>query len=153
DLWGVLKEAFSQASEAQEFELHSKMQYHFKTTSMTTIDYLNGFKAIFDQLNAIGKPIADQKKFFILLSNLGPAYESFATTGSKLHLHNRSYRPETPNSTMAFYSHTNTKDRKCGVVKLALFLLWVEASHKPHHETNKLVNKKKRRKVIVERVI
>ncbi|GAV87184.1 UBN2_3 domain-containing protein, partial [Cephalotus follicularis] len=53
DLWTVLNEAFSQASEARELELQSKMQYHQKTDSMTITEYINEFKSIFDQLNSI----------------------------------------------------------------------------------------------------
>ncbi|GAV90443.1 UBN2_3 domain-containing protein [Cephalotus follicularis] len=64
NLWTVLTKAFSQTSEAREFELHSKMQYHRKTDTMSIADYLNGFKLIFDQLHSIGKPISDQRKSF-----------------------------------------------------------------------------------------
>ncbi|KAJ4966684.1 hypothetical protein NE237_018533 [Protea cynaroides] len=38
------------------------------------------FKGICDQLSAIGKPLADQSKVLSLLTNLGSAHESFATT-------------------------------------------------------------------------
>ncbi|GAV65380.1 UBN2_3 domain-containing protein, partial [Cephalotus follicularis] len=40
NLWTVLTKAFSQTSEAREFELHSKMQFHLKTDTMSIADYL-----------------------------------------------------------------------------------------------------------------
>ncbi|GAV65686.1 UBN2_2 domain-containing protein, partial [Cephalotus follicularis] len=86
ELWTVLNEAFSQASEAREFELQSKMQYHQKTDSVTITEYINEFKSIFDQLNSIGKPVSDKRKVFVLLTNLGPAYEAFSTTMLKPHV-------------------------------------------------------------------
>ncbi|GAV82460.1 UBN2_3 domain-containing protein [Cephalotus follicularis] len=63
NLWTILTKAFSQATTAQKFELHSKMQYHLKTDAMSIGNYLNGFKSIFDQLHSIEKPVMDQRKF------------------------------------------------------------------------------------------
>ncbi|GAV79461.1 UBN2_3 domain-containing protein, partial [Cephalotus follicularis] len=80
ELWSALKEAFSQASEAREFELQSKLQYHQKIESMTITEYLSEFKSIFDQLNSIGKLVPDKRKVFLLLTNLGSAYDAFSTT-------------------------------------------------------------------------
>ncbi|GAV86735.1 UBN2_2 domain-containing protein, partial [Cephalotus follicularis] len=124
NLWTVLTKAFSQTSEVREFELHSKMQYHLKTDTMSIANYLNGFKLIFDQLHSIGKPISDQRKVFLFLTNLGPAYDAFSTTMLKPpvpsyadvipmlqshELRNRNFRINTVNQNMAFFSHKNQK--------------------------------------------
>nr|CAD1822622.1 unnamed protein product [Ananas comosus var. bracteatus] len=78
DVWQALADAFSQNSQAREFELLSKLQYMKKGTSSLS-EYLRELKSICDQLNAIGKLVSDQSKVFWLLSGLGPQYESFAT--------------------------------------------------------------------------
>ncbi|GAV58726.1 UBN2_3 domain-containing protein, partial [Cephalotus follicularis] len=126
ELWKVLSDTFSQASEAREFELQSMMQYHKKTESMTLTQYVSGFKTIFDQLNEIGKPVPDKTKVFLLLTNLGPTYEAFSTTMLKppvptyfeiiplLHSHelrNKHHKPAEVNQSMAFYSNTNNKGK------------------------------------------
>lgn len=80
DLWNALVAALAQASEAREFDLLSKMQFHIKKDTDTLVDHLNGFKEICDNLNAIGKPLPDKRKVFALLTNLGPAFEAFSTT-------------------------------------------------------------------------
>ncbi|GAV71957.1 UBN2_2 domain-containing protein, partial [Cephalotus follicularis] len=129
NLWTVLTKAFSQTSEAREFELHSNMQYHLKIDTMSTADYLNadylnGFKLIFEQLHLIGKPISDQRKVFLLLTNLGPAYDAFFTMMLKLPVpsyadvipllqshepRKRNFRINIVNQNMAFFSHKNQK--------------------------------------------
>ncbi|GAV83990.1 UBN2 domain-containing protein [Cephalotus follicularis] len=85
-LWNVLTEAFLQASEAREFELQSKIQFHTKTDTMSITEYLTKFKTIFDQLYSIGKPVPDQRKVFLLFTNLGPTYEAFSITMLKPHI-------------------------------------------------------------------
>ncbi|GAV68267.1 LOW QUALITY PROTEIN: UBN2_3 domain-containing protein, partial [Cephalotus follicularis] len=112
----ILTKAFSQTSETHEFELHSKMQYHLKTNTISIAKYLNGFKLIFDHLHSIGKPISDQRKVFLLLTNLGPAYDAFSTTMlpqvpsyadvipllQSHELRNQNFRNNTMNQNMAF---------------------------------------------------
>ncbi|GAV71899.1 UBN2 domain-containing protein, partial [Cephalotus follicularis] len=77
-LWTILTKTFSQECEAREFKFHSKLQFHLKIDTMTIGEYLSGLKTIFDQLQFIGKTILDQRKVFLLLTYLGPTYESFA---------------------------------------------------------------------------
>ncbi|GAV80630.1 UBN2_3 domain-containing protein, partial [Cephalotus follicularis] len=50
-----------------------------KAYTMSIANYLNRFKSIFDQLHLVGKPVSDQLKVFLLLTNLGPAYDAFTT--------------------------------------------------------------------------
>ncbi|GAV69076.1 UBN2_3 domain-containing protein [Cephalotus follicularis] len=126
ELWTMLSDPFSQASEAREFEIQSMMQYHKKMESMTLTQYVSGLKTIFDQLNAIGKLVPDKTKVFLLITNLGPTYEAFSTTMLKppvptyseiiplLHSHelrNKHHKPAEVNQSMAFYSNTNNKGK------------------------------------------
>ncbi|GAV58358.1 UBN2_2 domain-containing protein, partial [Cephalotus follicularis] len=127
NLWEVFTKAFSQASEAREFELHSKMQYYLKTNTMTITEHLNGFKSILDQLQSIEKPVSDQRKVFLLLTNLGPAYEAFVMTMLRPpvpshsdfipllqshELRNKTFRSDVPNQNMAFFTNTSQKNQK-----------------------------------------
>ncbi|KAJ8629938.1 hypothetical protein MRB53_023261 [Persea americana] len=65
DVWRSLTEAaFSQSSQAQEFELLSKLQY-LKKGTFSLFEYLREFNSVCDQLNAIGKLVFDQKKGFM----------------------------------------------------------------------------------------
>ncbi|KAJ4980356.1 hypothetical protein NE237_031193 [Protea cynaroides] len=54
-LWKILSDSFSQALEAREFELMSKLQFLKKKDTMSIGEYLREFKNICDQLSAIGQ--------------------------------------------------------------------------------------------------
>ncbi|KAF3784085.1 GDSL esterase/lipase [Nymphaea thermarum] len=56
-----------------------KLQTH-KKKSMTMADYIRIFKNTCDELQAIGRPVNDHTKVFLLLNGLGPEYESFVTS-------------------------------------------------------------------------
>ncbi|KAI9177872.1 hypothetical protein LWI28_020140 [Acer negundo] len=116
DVWKALTNAYSQDSQAREFELLLKLQEK-KKESTSLVDYIRDFKSTFDQLNAIDKPMPDQNKVFWLLNGLGPRYESFSTAMLKppvpsyndliplLHSHelrNKSQLSEHVNPTLAF---------------------------------------------------
>ncbi|KAF6149562.1 hypothetical protein GIB67_003710 [Kingdonia uniflora] len=78
DVWNALANAYSQNSQAREFELLFKLQEKKKDSTPLYV-YLTEFKSTCDQLNAIEKPVPDPNKVFWLLSGLGPRYESFST--------------------------------------------------------------------------
>uniref|UniRef100_A0A2N9J0X7 Uncharacterized protein n=1 Tax=Fagus sylvatica TaxID=28930 RepID=A0A2N9J0X7_FAGSY len=116
DVWKALSNAYSQDSQAREFELLLKLQEKKKDT-VPLIDFIRNFKLTCDQLNAIGKSVLDQKKVFWLLNGLGPRYESFSTAMLKppvpsyldliplLHSHelrNKSLLIDQPNPALAF---------------------------------------------------
>lgn len=78
EVWDSLANTYAQNSEAPEYELLLKLQEK-KKDAISLTRYIKDFKATCDIFNAIGKPIADKKKVFMLLSGLGTRYESFVT--------------------------------------------------------------------------
>ncbi|KAF3780320.1 hypothetical protein EJ110_NYTH39541 [Nymphaea thermarum] len=76
EIWSTLINAFAQ--ESQEWGFHL---IHMLTTCKKgddTLDvYVGKFKAICDDLAAIGKDVGDQEKAFWLLHGLGKGYEPF----------------------------------------------------------------------------
>uniref|UniRef100_A0A2N9H9U6 Retrovirus-related Pol polyprotein from transposon TNT 1-94-like beta-barrel domain-containing protein n=1 Tax=Fagus sylvatica TaxID=28930 RepID=A0A2N9H9U6_FAGSY len=126
DVWKALSNAYSQDSQAREFELLLKLQEK-KKDSITLTDFIRNFKLTCDQLNAIGKSVPDQKKVFWLLNGLGPRYESFSTAMLKppvpsyndliplLHSHelrNRSLLADQVNPAMAFVGQRSNSNNK-----------------------------------------
>ena len=116
DVWKALSNTYSQDSQDREFELLLKLQEKKKDT-VPLNDFICNFKLTCDQLNAIGKPVLDQKNVFWLLNGLGSRYESFSTAMLKplvpsyldliplLHsheLHNKSFFTDQPNPAVAF---------------------------------------------------
>ncbi|KAF6137452.1 hypothetical protein GIB67_009928 [Kingdonia uniflora] len=71
DVWNALANAYSQNSQAREFELLFKLQDKKKDSTPLYV-YLAEFKSTYDQLNIIEKPVPDPNKEFWLLSGLGP---------------------------------------------------------------------------------
>ncbi|KAL5720063.1 hypothetical protein ACHQM5_012768 [Ranunculus cassubicifolius] len=69
EVWDSLSNTYAQNSEAREYELLLKLQEK-KKKDTTLNDYIKEFKATCDSLNAIGKPVADKKKVFTLLSKV-----------------------------------------------------------------------------------
>ncbi|KAK0597378.1 hypothetical protein LWI29_024668 [Acer saccharum] len=63
EVWTALTNAYSQDSQAREFELNLKLQEK-KKESTSLIDYIRELKSTCDQLNAIGRPVRDQNKVF-----------------------------------------------------------------------------------------
>jgi hypothetical protein len=63
DVWKALSNTYSQDSQAREFELLLKLQEK-KKDMVPLNDFIRNFKLTCDQLNAIGKPVPDQKNVF-----------------------------------------------------------------------------------------
>ncbi|KAF3776070.1 hypothetical protein EJ110_NYTH47601 [Nymphaea thermarum] len=78
-VWRTLEEAYALDSQERECCLLQKLQTH-KKKSMTMADYIRIFKNTCDELQAIGRPVNDHTKVFLLLNGLGPEYESFVTS-------------------------------------------------------------------------
>ncbi|KAK2970476.1 hypothetical protein RJ640_028565 [Escallonia rubra] len=125
DVWKALGDAFSQNSQAREFELLAQLQVKKGNASLS--NHLRDFKKTCDQLNAIRKPLTDQNKVFWLLSGLGPKYDSFATTMLKPpvpsyadlipllqshELRNKGHHSESFNHSMVYYSQRTSNGTK-----------------------------------------
>ncbi|GMY19468.1 UBN2_3 domain-containing protein, partial [Fagus crenata] len=125
DVWKALSNTYSQDSQAREFELLLKLQEKKKDT-VPLNDFIRNFKLTCDQLNAIGKPVPDQKKVFWLLNGLGSSYESFSTAMLKppvpsyldliplLHSHelrNNAFLTDQPNPAVAFVGQRSNPNR------------------------------------------
>ncbi|KAF3785099.1 hypothetical protein EJ110_NYTH29066 [Nymphaea thermarum] len=76
EIWSTLIDAFAQESQERGFHLT-----HMLTTCKKGDDalevYVAKFKAICDDLGAIGKSVGDKEKAFWLLQGLGKGYEPF----------------------------------------------------------------------------
>uniref|UniRef100_A0A2N9G9X1 Retrovirus-related Pol polyprotein from transposon TNT 1-94-like beta-barrel domain-containing protein n=1 Tax=Fagus sylvatica TaxID=28930 RepID=A0A2N9G9X1_FAGSY len=88
DVWKALSNTYSQDSQAREFELLLKLQEK-KKDMVPLNDFIRNFKLTCDQLNAIGKPVPDQKKQWPFVgqrfnSNKGPQ-SSFNSRGKGFH--------------------------------------------------------------------
>ncbi|GLU07686.1 hypothetical protein SLE2022_246340 [Rubroshorea leprosula] len=79
EVWDVLEEAYAQDSQEREFNLTQAMTTLRKGND-SLIEYLRKFKAICDELAAMGKPVPDKTKAFWVLQGLGQGYENFVTT-------------------------------------------------------------------------
>ncbi|KAF3785122.1 hypothetical protein EJ110_NYTH29107 [Nymphaea thermarum] len=79
EVWDAFITAFAHESREREFLLTQRLQLHRKK-DLSVSQYLREFKAICDELAAIGKPISDQYKVFWLLNGLGSGYEAFVTS-------------------------------------------------------------------------
>ncbi|KAF3780830.1 hypothetical protein EJ110_NYTH38347 [Nymphaea thermarum] len=78
-VWKTLEEAYALDSQERECCLLQKLQMH-KRKNMNMVDYIRICKSTCDELQAIGKPVNDHTKVFLLLNGLGPEYESFITS-------------------------------------------------------------------------
>ncbi|GKU96384.1 hypothetical protein SLEP1_g9625 [Rubroshorea leprosula] len=79
EVWDALEEAYPQDSQEREFNLTQAMTTLRKGNNSLT-KYLTKFKAICDELAAMGKPVPDKTKAFWVLQELGQGYENFVTT-------------------------------------------------------------------------
>ncbi|KAF3785109.1 hypothetical protein EJ110_NYTH29082 [Nymphaea thermarum] len=78
-VWKTLTGAFARESKDREIMLTRKLQL-FRKQDKPVTEYVTGFKAICDELAAIGKPLTDDDKVFWLVNGLGSGYESFMTS-------------------------------------------------------------------------
>ena len=79
DVWNTRLSQFAQESQDREFCLLQQLQLLCEG-NLAIHEYVRAFKAISDDLSAIGKPLDDRRKVFYLLKGLGPGYESFCTS-------------------------------------------------------------------------
>ena len=79
EVWNALVHAFARVSSNQSLALKQRLTSITRGTDTLAV-YLRRFKAVCDDLAAIGKPIPDHKKSWWLLSGLGKEYKVFTTT-------------------------------------------------------------------------
>ncbi|KAJ8643176.1 hypothetical protein MRB53_004924 [Persea americana] len=78
EVWTALENAFSHRSKAREIHLKDDLQLIKRGTRPVTA-YTRAFKALCDQLHAIGRPIDGTDKVHWFLHGLGPDFSSFST--------------------------------------------------------------------------
>nr|POF03490.1 hypothetical protein CFP56_52053 [Quercus suber] len=79
EVWNALVHAFARVSSNRSLALKQRLTSITRGTNTLAV-YLRWFKAVCDDLAAIGKPIPDHKKSRWLLNGLGKEYEVFTTT-------------------------------------------------------------------------
>ena len=79
EVWNALVHAFAQVSSDRSLALKQRLTFMTRGTDTLTA-YLRRFKAVCDDLAAIGKPVPDNKKSWWLLNGLGKEYAMFTTT-------------------------------------------------------------------------
>lgn len=77
-IWQALESAYSNCSVERIQSLRDSLRQLTKGTSSVP-DYSRRFKAICDQLSAIGHPVVEIDKLHWFLCGLGPSYETFST--------------------------------------------------------------------------
>ncbi|GKE73089.1 zinc finger, CCHC-type containing LTR copia-type gag-polypeptide [Tanacetum coccineum] len=78
-IWCVLEAAYSHDSVECMHTLRDSLR-QIKKGSSTVVEFAQRFKAICDQLNAIGHPLDDTDKSHWFLCGLGSSFETFSTT-------------------------------------------------------------------------
>ncbi|KAI3669704.1 hypothetical protein L6452_41051 [Arctium lappa] len=78
NIWLALEAAYSNASVERIHSLRDSLRQLTKGTSSVS-DYCRRFKAICEQLSAIGHPVVEIDKLHWFLCGLGPSYETFST--------------------------------------------------------------------------
>ncbi|KAL5797722.1 hypothetical protein ACOSQ2_002542 [Xanthoceras sorbifolium] len=78
EVWTALENTFSHRSKAREIRLKDDLQLMKRGTRSVTV-YARAFKALCDQLHAIGRPIENTDKVHWFLRGLGPDFSSFST--------------------------------------------------------------------------
>uniref|UniRef100_A0A2N9F121 Reverse transcriptase Ty1/copia-type domain-containing protein n=1 Tax=Fagus sylvatica TaxID=28930 RepID=A0A2N9F121_FAGSY len=126
EVWNALVHAFAHVSSDRTLALKQRL------TSMnrgidTLAEYLRRFKAVCDDLAAIGKPVPNHKKSWWLLNGLGKGYEMFTTTMLRppippyskivtlLESHSERHQLDTQTQAapqMAFYNQHSNKNKK-----------------------------------------
>ena len=79
EVWNALVHAFACVSSDWSLALKQRLTSITQGTDTLAV-YLNWFKAVCDDLAAIGKPVPDHNKSWWLLNGLGKEYEVFTTT-------------------------------------------------------------------------
>lgn len=134
NVWDCLEENYLQATKEREVQLRRQMQQTKKGTQ-SLADYLKTFKAIFDGLAAIQKPVAEDDKVMYMSQGLGsryevlvtsmiskppfPSYAQFVTAlqSYNLRLQNSSMEEKSIDQSMAFLSQRSNGGRGRGNVK------------------------------------
>ena len=78
EVWLALENIFSHRSKAREIQLKDDLQLMRRGTQSVT-EYAWAFKALCDQLQAIGRPVNDTDKVHWFLCGLGSDFTSFST--------------------------------------------------------------------------
>jgi hypothetical protein len=78
EVWTALENTFSHRSKAREIRLKDDLQLMKRGTCPVTA-YARAFKALCDQLHAIGRPVDGTDKTHWFLRGLGPEFSSFST--------------------------------------------------------------------------
>ncbi|XP_075666058.1 uncharacterized protein LOC142635884 [Castanea sativa] len=78
EVWTALENTFSHRSKAREIRLKDDLQLMKRGTRSVTA-YARAFKALCDQLHAIGRPVDGTDKVHWFLRGLGPDFSSFST--------------------------------------------------------------------------
>ncbi|GJR41372.1 retrovirus-related pol polyprotein from transposon RE1 [Tanacetum coccineum] len=78
-IWCALEAAYSHDSVERMHTLRDSLR-QIKKGSSTVVEFARKFKAICDQLNAIGHPLDDTDKSHWFLCGLGSSFETFSTT-------------------------------------------------------------------------
>jgi hypothetical protein len=78
-VWNALVHSFARVSPDRRLALKHRLTTITRGTD-TLAEYLQRFKAVCDDLAAIGKPVPDHKKSWWFLNGLGKGYEMFTTT-------------------------------------------------------------------------
>jgi transposase InsO family protein len=78
EVWTALENTFSHRSKAREIRLKDDLQLMKRGTRPVTA-YARAFKALCDQLHAIGRPVDGTDKTHWFLRGLGPEFSSFST--------------------------------------------------------------------------
>lgn len=75
----VLKQKMAQTSLEREFHLQGELQVNRKEDCPSLGECLLRFKTIVDEVGAIGKPLNEERKCFLMLQGLGNDYQMFTT--------------------------------------------------------------------------
>ena len=78
DVWIALENSFSHISKARELQIKDELQL-LKRENRSVTEYSCSFKALCDQLNAMGRPIDDTDKSHWFLHGLGTDFANFST--------------------------------------------------------------------------
>ena len=83
EVWQALSQAFGSVSENRQLQLHIELQ-ELKKNNLSVLAYLQRAKALADELNAVGCPLAPAKFNAIIYHNIGSDYHAIIIT---LNLH------------------------------------------------------------------
>ena len=79
EVWVALENTFSHRSKAREIRLKDDLQL-MKRGARFVSEYARAFKALCNQLHAIGRPVDGTDKVHWFLRGLGSEFSSFSTT-------------------------------------------------------------------------